>query len=276
MLTVPTARTAFKSGKHYTYEFTPGDRLLDLSGSCLDPCYVHFRNPVARNQEWDVWYSEGTHLHLTDRRSNSVEVVRVRCRQCPKCIHVTKMQWVERAMLETQAAKGTFLCTMTFSEQWFRRSWREVYGHELSSTWDEQPGSEEHGNRAETRRWLLSEFTLWCKRVRELGFAFRYMGVVEYGSKRGRLHFHFLYHDYSGRDVNELTALLKRQAEHFPNCTCKENENCRVGWLDLEAIEGEGAIHYVAKYMRKQWDNDAGGITVERCRVRASLKYGAM
>lgn len=288
MLTAHSPHVRFVPGKRYTYSYTPGDSVLRLSGGCQQPAYVHLRRARLGVTNWEVPYVappgltypsgpgtiKGIGLKVRSTVSD-VELLAVRCRRCPSCIHRDKMEWVERAQAETKAAKFTLLATMTFSEQWFARKWREENGHDIGLTWDDvQPPDLERRDRAEISKWLLSEFSLWCKRVRKSGRKFRYMAVVEYGKKRGRPHIHFLYHSQCTEDFDTLIAALKAQSEHFPGCSCAAGENCRIGWLDCEPLRDDGGIHYVAKYMRKSWDNDEGGISLERCRVRASLKYG--
>lgn len=209
---------------------------------------------------------------------------KVRCRTCPNCIKAAQYHWQLRAVDEFEASKYSAFGTLTFSEHFFSRKWREENSRDVGSTWIDAPAFDERGRQQELEL-LLRELTLCLKRMRKAGWSLRYMAVTEFGTKGGRPHIHFVMHLPEGSaPYSEFRKALKANWEHFPGCKCAKNdkgnyvENCRVGWADVRPVKSNHAAAYACKYIGKQRDTVAydGQVlaTSERCRVRASIRYG--
>lgn len=248
------------------------------SGGCLSPVVIRsgwHKPDFAKAKE--IWNTFSPKAQIAVPTQYGIDFLHVRCRHCPKCTAAARWDWSRRAVTEHQAAKFSVFGTLTFSELWFARRWREENSEDVCSTFCDVPAFEERNRQTETK-WLLAEFTNWLKRLRATGLTFRYMAVTEYGTKNGRPHIHFLMHLNEVRSYAKVRKALKANFEHFPGCNCGKGENCRVGWCDLEKVATEGACHYVCKYISKMWETvDEYGVISQqsaRSRVRASLKYG--
>lgn len=248
------------------------------SGGCLSPVVLRsgWHKPDFSNKSVveNFWTGKKT---IAVPPTFGVDFRHVRCRHCPMCTAAARHDWAERTVREHEASKFSIFGTLTFSERWFARRWREENSYDVESTFIDVPDFEER-NRQTELKWLLQEFTNWLKRLRSSGRKFRYFAVTEFGSEKGRPHIHFIMHLYRGASYRETRKALKANFEHFPGCTCGPGENCRVGWADIDQVRTEGACHYVCKYLSKQWENvDEHGVISSksvRSRVRASQSYG--
>lgn len=249
------------------------------SGTCSNPLTI----PHG-------WFEPGIALYGFPKLVKKEPVVgldfnKVRCRTCPECIKAAKYLWYRRAIDEFEASSYSAFGTLTFSEHFFHRKWREENSHDVCNTFTDPPAFDERGRQDELRL-LLEEFTLCLKRMRKAGWHLRYMAVTEFGTKGGRPHIHFTMNLPDGsQPYSQFRQALKRNWEHFPECKCRKNsrgnfiENCRTGWADVRPVRTNHAAAYACKYIGKQRDTVAydGQVlaTSERCRLRASIRYGA-
>lgn len=242
------------------------------------------------------WFKPGighTHYSMVPKIVEPIvgmDFNKVRCRTCKQCIRAAQYYWYLRAIDEYTASNYSAFGTLTFSEQFFSRKWMEENSGRNGTFWSSAPAFDERGRQQELS-YVLRELTLCLKRLRKAGWSLRYMAVTEFGTEKGRSHIHFVMHigacdSYDvQKPYSEFRKALKEQWEHFPGCRCQKNdkgyyiENCRVGWADVRPVLSNHRAAYSCKYIGKQRDNvDYNGeihSVDERCRIRASIRYGS-
>lgn len=91
----------------------------------------------------------------------------VACRNCKRCRDNRIKDWVGRCIAESRTATATFSITLTY-------------------------GPDAHGNKKHARTAVLtySDVQKYLKRLRNAGYKVRYLIAGEYGSLRGRAHWH--------------------------------------------------------------------------------------
>lgn len=104
----------------------------------------------------------------------------VACRECWQCKERRVDDWVGRCIAESQAALRTYSITLTY-------------------------GRDEDDSSDHIRAALLtySDVQKYLKRLRKSGYVVRYFAVGEYGSTKGRAHWHLIVFYYSNVEVIE-------------------------------------------------------------------------
>lgn len=190
----------------------------------------------------------------------------VACRKCWQCWERKIDDVVGRCIAESQDAKRTFSITLTY-------------------------GRDEMDKADHIRAALLtySDVQKYMKRLRESGYVVRYFAVGEYGSMKGRAHWHLITFYYSNQHVIEARKALnaeiaagrkKGKLRPIPDGMVPEHEistrgpdgkledvrfseaHWQHGWscweelLDDYEMSAARAVRYVCKYMQKGLDVD--------------------
>lgn len=103
---------------------------------------------------------------IKPRYLHKIDMV-VPCGNCAFCAATRRSDWATRLHYEAKKHYGSKFVTLTYSDN--------------NLTWD-------HGHPQLVKR----DLRLWFKRVRKLGYKFRYYAVGEYGSKSFRPHYHVI------------------------------------------------------------------------------------
>lgn len=191
----------------------------------------------------------------------------VGCRECWQCKERKTDDWTGRCIAESKTASRTFSITLTY-------------------------GRDDDNNVDHIRAALLtySDVQKYMKRLRFSGYVVRYFAVGEYGSKKGRSHWHLIVFYYDNADViaerrmhnAEIEAGLKRGKslpvpdskvpEHEISTRGADGDLCDVrfseqhwqhGWsvweelLDGYDAAASRAVRYVCKYLLKDAQDDA-------------------
>lgn len=137
----------------------------------------------------------------------------VGCRKCMQCMSVRAQDWVGRCIAESRTAVTTRFVTLTYGGG------------------NTNPASEV---------LTYSDVQKYLKRLRKSGHNFRYFAVGEYGSKKGRAHWHLILFYQSQAPEIYLNARI-------------DEKHWKHGFSQWE-IATNASIRYVVKYLYK----DAG------------------
>lgn len=153
----------------------------------------------------------------------------VACRYCWQCRSNRVWDWVGRAIAENETASRSFFVTMT-------------YGHttKLDEVLDERATSLHY---PDVQKWL--------KRIRRQ-HAVRYIVTGEYGSRKGRAHWHALLF------FRDTFPDVKLRFKYWGNRDFNTDPFWKEGLTEWDAFSPEGA-KYVTKYMLKA--EEEGGLT---------------
>lgn len=148
----------------------------------------------------------------------------IACRKCWQCRATRINDWVGRCIAETKHAKASHAITLT-------------YGREN--------GEVDHFRAA----WLTySDVQKWFKRLRFAGYQFRYLLAGEYGSQKGRAHWHVLMFwqtDPPPHDLSEVSGM-----EH------RFNDGFWPHGAQMWQHVTDASVRYVCKYINKDADKD--------------------
>lgn len=196
----------------------------------------------------------------------------VGCRNCSQCLGRAVDDWSGRCIAESKFATAPFFVALT-------------YGRELDER-GEQVGSSDH-----LRALLLtySDVQKYMKRFRASGYRPRYFAVGEYGSFKGRAHWHLLIfwqdnaHVIAERKQHNADVLAKRKRGKvrpvpdgpIPDHVASTRDNpkrfmeahWKHGWSTWEPLGGStdpddfgttaedtaAAVRYVCKYLYKDF-----------------------
>lgn len=211
-----------------------------VAGNCQSP---HFVEVLARRE------LKRERMIVSTEKSNATHRLElwVRCRQCEACRKAKAGHWRLRAQNEYRVAPRTWLVTCTFRPD-VQQTALDRARHRLAKQgvdFDALPDAEKFELR---HRILQREVTLFLKRLRKDGAAFRYMMVAE-EHKSGAPHYHLLVHEIVGRPLVRH-AMFKKQ--------------WLAGFIDAKLVADERQAVYACKYLTKS----------QAARVRASLGYG--
>lgn len=140
----------------------------------------------------------------------------VACRKCWQCRANKINDWVGRNIAESKTAKACHVVTLT-------------YGHDSST------GSPDH-----IRAVVLtySDVQKYLKLLRVNGFPTRYFAVGEYGSKKGRAHWHIILYWQGAVPDHEVRKHFAEK--HWPH-----------GWSYWDTMTPE-SVRYACKYLDKE------------------------
>lgn len=147
------------------------------------------------------------------------------CRKCWQCIDHKVNGWVGRCVAETRTARHVRFVTLTY-------------------------GRDEAGNASHPAMAVLtySHVQLWFKKLRLAGYEFSYFVAGEYGTEKGRAHWHAIL--FFRNDPPKVT--MDKRIHHYEG----EWEMWPHGWCQWETIKGDAfaAVRYAAKYVQKADD----------------------
>ena len=140
------------------------------------------------------------------------------CRKCWQCRERKIDDWVGRCIAENKTAIAAHSITLTYGR--------------------DELGEEDHFRAA----WLTySDVQKYFKRLRKDGYKFRYLVAGEYGSTKGRAHWHLLMFWENKVPPHELTTVV---AKRF------DNKYWPHGYQHWEKPTA-ASIRYVCKYIQK-------------------------
>ncbi|THF60015.1 rolling circle replication-associated protein [Ollibium composti] len=145
----------------------------------------------------------------------------VACRKCWQCLERKVDDWVGRNIAEGKTATAAHVVTLT-------------YGEDLTI------GGIDHIRAAVL---TYSDVQKYLKYLRVDGYPVRYFVVGEYGSKKGRAHWHIVL--YWQGDVPDHVLRENFKEKHWPH-----------GWSYWDKVSPE-AIRYACKYLQKDMGDDA-------------------
>lgn len=144
----------------------------------------------------------------------------VPCRVCWQCRENRINDWVGRCIAESKTAMATHSVTLTYGR--------------------DEKGSDDH-----LRAALLtySDVQMYLKLLRRHGYPCRYFAVGEYGSQKGRAHWHL------------ILFWLRRVPNHQLNQRFVDARHWRHGFQHWEPVS-DASIRYVMKYIQKDMGDD--------------------
>lgn len=143
------------------------------------------------------------------------EVVSIHCRKCWQCRRDRVDDWVGRNIAEQKTSVGASVLTLTYGTDNFNES-----------------------DHVHARILMYSDFQKFLKRLRFDGYPVRYFVTGEYGSTKGRAHWHALV--YWLKAVPELKIRAKAwMLEQWPH-----------GWCYVDTMSAE-SVRYATKYIMK-------------------------
>ncbi|RWP57963.1 hypothetical protein [Mesorhizobium sp.] len=176
----------------------------------------------------------------------------VGCRNCSQCFGRAVDDWTGRCIAESKFATAPFFINLT-------------YGKELDENY-EQTGPSDHMRAAVL---TYSDVQKYFKRLRIAGFPARYFAVGEYGSTKGRAHWHLLV--FWQGDVPKHKPSTRWDQIRFMEAHWKH------GWSVWEPLgntpeDTAAAVRYVCKYLNK----DLGGSERQaKCQMSKKPLLGA-
>ena len=144
----------------------------------------------------------------------------IACRKCWQCLETKIDDWVGRCLAEAETASATFSVTLTY-------------------------GRDENGNIDHMRAAVLtySDVQKMFYRLRTDGYKFKYLCAGEYGSEKGRAHWHLVMFFDGKVPPHQLSR--RNRAKRF------ENKYWPHGFQHWEEPSRE-SIRYVCKYVNKE------------------------
>lgn len=147
----------------------------------------------------------------------------VGCTNCQSCKAGRVRDWVGRALAESKFAVGANMITLTYGKTL-------SYGEKI-----DHPGA---------KKLQYSDFQKWAKRVRKAGYKFRYIVAGEYGTLKGRAHWHVI-------------VFWQNKIPPYSREACWRDDpfwkDGHTNWGDVDA----NSVRYVAKYLHKDADDEA-------------------
>lgn len=230
----------------------PGTWLRDYSRGCKTPySIVHFcdkgwgmrTKAHAAGLQWfpDIfdgvpvgyWSNpEGGKWRDQPLEEDFVQITMTGCRRCPTCLRHRSNKWVDRALKEFSHSQRVWLLTLTYKDSILER-WR-------SEGLDEEFTAGQY-------------LTLYLKRLRNAGYAIRYLAALERGDETHRIHHHLLVHCDKSLKQRDLRGRWAKGHIH-------------ARLVDISSLQAcIYAAEYVSKYLTKS----------KTTRIRASNRYGS-
>lgn len=145
---------------------------------------------------------------------------KIGCRKCWQCKEVRINDWAGRCIAESKTSVASHFVTLTYGR-------------------DQQYGSVDH-ERA--RVLTYSDVQKFIKLLRWHKFPLKYIAVGEYGTEKGRAHWHLLI--YWKDKVPEFNMNVREDFPHWPH-----------GFVQWEEITSR-SVRYICKYLNKNEDDD--------------------
>lgn len=139
------------------------------------------------------------------------------CGKCYECVKRRRNDWYIRCRYQAMISKYVYFGTLTYSH---------LVANELRKR----------------------DAQLFLKRLRSYGIRLSYLIVGEYGEKRGRAHWHYLF--FSGEPIS-VPLVVKAWQGGFGN------EPNISGFVKHELIRSKKALRYIVKYLYKYMDGEA-------------------
>lgn len=226
-----------------------------VSGNCTAPVtivrtgrpYVDL-NPIQvyDSGHYNAWEPR---MILGPQPTGKITVeITARCRKCAQCLRKRANEWGHRASIEVARSARTWFGTITLSPD---RAYH--YRQAAIARWRPNGDLEAEPDGVLFAKWqnaIAVEFTLMFKRLRNAGYRFRYMLVVE-AHQSGTPHFHALVHEQDPEVPLRHAVLTAAWTQGFTNWKLVDKEEPKVVW-------------YAVKYLSKS----------KLARVRSSLGYG--
>lgn len=169
----------------------------------------------------------------------------VACRKCWQCLEHRVDAWVGRCIAESKTSIGSTFITLTY-------------------------GRDENGNKSHARAAILtySDVQKYFKQLRKRGFPARYIAVGEYGSEKGRSHWHIIV--FWQKHIPEVMLDYGRNSWHpekrsepvevvIPQFQ-RFNEPCWPHgfsqWDPVQPGNEKGSIRYACKYINKDFGDE--------------------
>jgi len=170
----------------------------------------------------------------------------VGCRNCSQCFGRSVDDWTGRCIAESKFATAPFFISLTY-------------------------GRDENNNPDHLRAAVLtySDVQKYFKRLRKNGYPARYFAVGEYGSTKGRAHWHLLV--FWQGDVPAHTPSTRWDQKRFAETHWPHGFSV---WepLGATAEDTAAAVRYVCKYLNK----DLGGAERQaKCQMSKKPLLGA-
>lgn len=149
------------------------------------------------------------------------------CRKCPQCRDAYVDDWVGRCIAESKTSVAVTVITLTYgNERW-------MDGRDIDPD-----------QRKQAAMLCYPDVQRYFKRLRNDGFEFKYLCVGEYGTLKGRAHWHLV---IFWRDkVPEHKVREDFHERHWPH-----------GWSYWDDKADVHSFRYVCKYLSKDLEADA-------------------
>lgn len=151
----------------------------------------------------------------------------VPCGTCPECLMARAKAWIVRNHFEALCSKNLILCILTYNSE-------------------NNPGV-----------ILYKDVQLFHKRLRKHGISFRFFASAEYGTKKGRPHYHVVYYDMTP-NILDLSPLDKTDGGNTVYTSDLLNRLWGKGLTRIQPFDGgPSAIVYQTLYLNKKtlWTN---------------------
>ena len=145
----------------------------------------------------------------------------VACRHCWSCLRDRKMDWIGRSIAEQKASSSSLAVTLTYC-----------------------------GGGASSRTLVYSDYQNFIKRLRSSGYRVRYIVAGEYGTKKGRAHWHAITF-YTGTSP-QVTLDRRVDWSFWPH-----------GFSYFQRPDYRG-FAYLLKYIFKDTNNDEGHFAMSK------------
>lgn len=138
----------------------------------------------------------------------------VGCRKCMQCFSVRAQDWTGRCIAESRTSVANRFVTLTYGG----------------------------GNTPSSEVLTYSDVQKYLKRLRKAGHKFRYFAVGEYGSAKGRAHWHLML--FYQAEPPEEYLFARSDQKHWPH-----------GFSQSE-VASNASIRYCVKYLYKDLGSD--------------------
>lgn len=156
------------------------------------------------------------------------------CRKCGLCRNRYIEDWVGRCIAESKTASATSVVTLTYGDS----QWEEGDGSAEPASHYRDGRDISEDQKIQARLLAYADVQRYFKRLRKAKFEFKFFVVGEYGSKKGRAHWHVLFFWRDG----------------FPKHPVRMNFRdpfWKHGWSFWDDGIDANSVRYVCKYLQK-------------------------